>query len=610
MPTVPRAGHTVRNTIRAAAAMTIAALLSSIALVLLPAPAHAAEQGAGFGTWAPISEYGWHGSMLVDGVHTYCILPGAPAPTGPSVDNGISATAAGLSPQQLTGINLLVTKYGQTSDPVQAAAVGWAVKAIADWSGSLHHFGYPGDSLAGAIHWTFSALAPEHDEEIQRRAVVFYEEARATPTGSGPASGSVTVTADATDPTRGTVRVDATASATGRLSMDGAVFDDTGAHTRTDAATGVDYAITATPPTPGRPFSVSATGHFSAGPAAAVRHFTTAGGQDTAGPAGNSEFDVAGADTAPRHPLFAPTISTQVATRYASPGPFVDDVVFGGMLEHWPRGEDAGLLQVAATAVVYRTEHEPASADGSIPADAEPVGSLAVQTDSQRGSAGPYRVSSLWDLPGPGFYTAVWTIDRESQSAEVAAHLAPGYRWVEAFAERTQVSMIPAISSAAEPEITAGRPMSDTIIVGAPLPSTGLIISSAVYRAAEATPPQDACTDTALFWSSEPLPVSSPGEYSVTSPPITEPGTYYWQERAVDADGELVHLGVCGAASETTIVTALPPETSPPRTLAATGQPETAARAGAGAGVAALTAGATLILLARRRRFVARPPIG
>ena len=35
-----------------------------------PSRADAAERGTGFGTWAPISAYGWHGSMLVGGVHT------------------------------------------------------------------------------------------------------------------------------------------------------------------------------------------------------------------------------------------------------------------------------------------------------------------------------------------------------------------------------------------------------------------------------------------------------------------------------------------------------------------------------------------------------------
>ena len=102
-------------------ALSIAAALAAAALVFAVAPAAtAASQGAGFGAWQPTSTHGWHGSMRVGDVHTYCILPGIPLPTGTTSDHGVRTEAAGLSPQQLTGINLLVTRYGQTEDPVQA----------------------------------------------------------------------------------------------------------------------------------------------------------------------------------------------------------------------------------------------------------------------------------------------------------------------------------------------------------------------------------------------------------------------------------------------------------------------------------------------------------
>ena len=245
MPATPPA-RTMPHRARLLAAL-LAALIVTCAGAVVAAPgAHAASQGTGFGTWAPISTYGWHGSMLIDGVHTYCILPGAPAPTGQSMDQGVSGTAAGLSAQQLTGINLLVTKYGQTNDPVQAAAVGWAVKAVANLNETLHHFGYQGDSLAEAIHWTFSALAPEHSAEVQRLAVMYYDEARAAPAGVAGASGTMVFTTDAADPRRGSVRVDAsTAAATGTLSLAGATFVATGTSTLTDAVPGVEYPILA-----------------------------------------------------------------------------------------------------------------------------------------------------------------------------------------------------------------------------------------------------------------------------------------------------------------------------------------------------------------------------
>jgi hypothetical protein len=125
MPAQPPARTASRRSTRSFAAVFTALLVACGSVVFTAPAAHAASPGAGFGAWAPISAYGWHGSMIVDGVHTYCILPGVALPTGPTVDNGVSGTAAGLSPEQLTGINLLVTAYGQTDDPVQAAAVGW-----------------------------------------------------------------------------------------------------------------------------------------------------------------------------------------------------------------------------------------------------------------------------------------------------------------------------------------------------------------------------------------------------------------------------------------------------------------------------------------------------
>jgi hypothetical protein len=615
MSTVAPLRRVWSRSLRALITALIAALLVAVGVVAAPAPAYAASQGSGFGTWAPVSAYGWHGSMLIDGVHTYCILPGVPLPTGSSTDQGVSGTAAGLSPQQLTGINHLVTRYGQTSDAVQAAAVGWAVKAIANLEETLHHFGYSGDSLAGAIHWTFSALAPEHDTRIQQLAVAYYDEARNLPAGVAAVSGTAILTTDPADSERGSVRVETTvATAIGELTISGATFDATGTTTLPNASPGVEYAFAAVPPAPGRPYTVSVAGHFSVGPAAAVQHFVTAGGQDTAGPAGDVGFDVVAADAAPRYPLFAPTISTQVAARYIDGGPFIDDVTFTGSLENWPRAEDStsSFLPISATATVYRTESEPpAPTPGTaIPAEAVSVGSLALQTEAGADPSTTVRVSSLWDLPGPGFYTAVWTIDRASQSAEVAAHLPDEYSWVEAFGERSQVVMVPDVSSRAEPTVVAGRPMSDAILIGAPLPADGLVISSAVYRAVDGVPAEDVCTPKHHVWTSEPRAVAEPGQYSVTSPPIDEAGTYFWQETAVDATGTVVSVGTCAEASEISEVVLPPTEKDTPRALAATGSPAGPARTWTGIAVGLLTTGAMLFVLARRRRFVAGASIG
>ena len=585
--------------------------------IVVPSPADAASQGSGFGTWAPISAHGWHGSMIVNGVHTYCITPGAPAPTGESADHGVSGSAAGLSPQQLTGINLLVTKYGQTGDAVQAAAVGWAVKAIANWDETLGAFGYPGDSLAGAIHWTFSALAPEDDLAVQERAVAYYDEAMRTQTGVASASGSLVFTTDAADSSAGTVRVDATVAATGTITLVGARFADTGTEVRESASTGVSYAIRTTPPDAGRPYRVSGTGQFVAGPAAAVRYFTTAGGQDTAGPAGDMRFEVAGADAAPRFPPFTPEITTAVAARYAAGGPYVDDVTFVVDPQTWPRGDDGAQLPVTARANVYRTDAEPV-AGAPLPADSEIAGTLELVADAGPSSA--YRVTSPWEMSLPGFYTAVWRIDGSDQTEAVAAHTRRDYAWLEAFGERSQVVVVPAITTSAQPVAPTGETLSDTVLVTGGVPADGLRLVAAMYRAVDGTAPADTCVPENLVWESAPLDIAQTGSFVFTSPPVADRGTYYWQERAADAQGATVHVGVCGIENETSrVVEAFPPDTEQPErparaALASSGATPGAVRGAASVAVLLLTLGTSALLArrtptARRIRFGQRPGI-
>lgn len=591
-----------------AIAVTVSLIAHLLVALLAPAPAHAASQGSGFGSWAPVSRYGWHGSMLVEGVHTYCITPGAPAPTGPTTDLGVSATAAGLSPQQLAGINLLVTEYGQTDDPVTAAAVGWAVKAIADWDETLGAFGYPGDSLAGAIHWTMSALAPEHSAAVQRLALAYVDEARAA-TAPPAAIGSLVFTTDLVDPRGGSVRVEATVpSATGSLSLVNAVFADSGTSTRDGVVPGVDLAIIATPPAEGRPFTVSGTGRFSAPVGAAVRHFTTPGGQDTAGPGGDVAFEVNGADAAPRALSFAPTITTQVADRYVPGGSFVDDVTFHADEGTWPRAEDGSHLPVTARASIYRTDAEPAPGDS--PPDAAPVATLTLTSDTATGPSGAYRVTSPEEMSEPGFYTAVWSIAGADQTAEVAGRTGADYRWSEAFGVRSQVTMVPAITTTALPVAVPGERLSDTVHVGHPLPADGLRVTSAVYRAVEGTPVEQTCVEENLVWQSEEVVVTHPGDHTVTSPPVEAAGTYYWQERALDAAGEVVHVGVCGVENETTrVVQPTPAAAARTPQLPATGADLDALRAPGAIAVALLAAGGA-VLACRRSRFGAPLDIG
>lgn len=520
--------------------------------IVLTQPARAASPGVGFGTWAPTSAYGWHGSMIVGGVHTYCIFPGRPLPTGESQDRGVSFDAAGIDPQRLTAINMLVSTYGQTDDPVQAASVGWAVKAIANWNETLHHFGYPGDTLQGAIHWTFSALAPEHDQAVQNLAAAYYTEAMGMAAGVASGSGSLVFTTQTDDPSHGTVTVNADVpGARGTVTLVNAVFADTGSATRDDATTGAVYDIVGSPPPGETSYTVSGSGTLRAGLLPAVHHFVTPGGQDTAGPGGSLEFPVEGHDSVPRDTVFAPQVTTQVVSRYTPGGAYLDDVTFASARGAWARTVDGGYLPITATATVYRTTVEPVLAD-RVPAEAEAVGTLTLTTDAASGPTVPYRVESPWPLPGPGFYTAVWQIDRDAQPTATQEALDDGYTWVERFGEVSQVTLVTAVSSEAEPTVALGATMSDVVVVEGAVPTRGFDITTEVFRVPAQTAAADACTAENRVWSAAPVRITAPGSAAFTAPVVPDFGTYVWRERASDADGVLVHEGACGVPSETT----------------------------------------------------------
>ncbi len=87
----------------------------------------------------------------------------------------------GLSPQQLVSINYLVSTYGQTDDPIQAASVGWAVKAIADRETTLHSWGYGGNDLAEAIDYIMRRASPENSGAVQERTLQLLAEAENIP---------------------------------------------------------------------------------------------------------------------------------------------------------------------------------------------------------------------------------------------------------------------------------------------------------------------------------------------------------------------------------------------------------------------------------------------
>lgn len=398
-------------------------------------PASAADRGTGFGTWAPLSTTGWHGSMRVGDVHTYCIHPGLPVATGTTTDHGIVTEVRDLTPQQLVSINHLVSSYGQTDDPVQAASVGWAVKAIADRETTLHSWGYEGNALGEAIDHIMRRASPENSAAIQTRTAQYLAEAEAVHVPR--VGGSLSLTTAPDDPTRGQLVADVDPDATGVIRLENAVFADTGMAERHDVRAGVAYPLSAPVPSgsDGRPYTVRATGTFTVR-AAAVRLYTTPGQQESAGPAEPQRFELSTADASGRPVQFRPRIETVAGVDGSV---FVDEVNVAIDDGVWPRRDDGSFVTLTASADLYRTGAFPAESP-TVPTGLRPVGRLELTTAPDRGP-GVYRVSSE-PLPGPGVYTAVWRIMRETQDHESAPHLPVGYAWTERFATPSQTAQL------------------------------------------------------------------------------------------------------------------------------------------------------------------------
>ncbi|MFG6279540.1 hypothetical protein [Microbacterium sp. S16(2024)] len=479
-----------RRATSTALTLIIAAAAALAAPALLTAPAHAADRGTGFGTWAPLSSTGWHGSMRVGDVHTYCIHPGLPVATGPTTDRGVQTESTGLSPQQLVSINHLVTTYGQTDDPVQAASVGWAVKSIVDRDTTLHSWGYEGDSLRAAIDHIMRRASPENSAAIQDRAEQYLAEAATIRVPR--VGGTLTLTTDTDDPTRGTVTADVDPDATGGLHLEGAVFADTGAADRSGVVAGTAYPILASPPagTDARPYTVRARGAFTVR-AAAVRLFSTPGQQESAGPAEPQRFDLTAEDATPRPVQFSPRIRTLA---HLDDGRFVDEVTFSPGEGLWPRHADGSLVSLRARADIYRTGAFPAEA-AEIPAGLTPVAHLELTTDPAIGP-GTYTTATTEPLPGPGVYTAVWRIERTDQDPATVAHLPTRYSWIERFATPAQTEQLvtppPPSSPTPAPTPTAtlvpppapappaAAALASTGVPGGGLPAAGGLAASAI----------------------------------------------------------------------------------------------------------------------------------
>jgi LPXTG-motif cell wall-anchored protein len=245
------------------AAVGLAVIALAAALAVSPAldqpAASAATTGAGIPGLTPYGNF--LGNFLApDGTRVYCIDSALDWPAGTTegaelVDTLQATWGEPIPAATLVKLNYVLLKYGETDDPVQAAAVAAFVYAYT--SGWAHEWG-PGHA-AGAFYLN-------GNPDVTRVYDAIWADAEANSTTTATASVEIRMT----DALSGVVIVSTSApQAIGTLQLTGAVLADTGESSR-GLAGSAEIPLRGLPADGALEYSIAATAAYSvATPAAA-----------------------------------------------------------------------------------------------------------------------------------------------------------------------------------------------------------------------------------------------------------------------------------------------------------------------------------------------------
>lgn len=278
------------------------------------------------------------------------------------------------------------------------------------------------------------------------------------------------------------------------------------------------------------------------------------------------------------------TVITQATTAALVGQPFEDTALVQGDVP-----EDAYL--------VFRA-YGPQSAEETPVCDTEPFFTSAEIPVTQ---AGVYRSGTATVDEAGNVYWVETLYDADGEILSEGTCGAPGETTVVTESETLQVT------TKAVESVTLGESAHDVAIVTGPVPDGTTLVFEAYWQDGD----EPVCTaDTRVFDTLEsPIPVDGPGEYTSAEVVFDKVGTYFWVETLLNAEGESIHRGQCGAPGETTIVTEVPttPETpaeTPPSKLAQTGSDGWLIGLGTFAALSLLASGGALFFgrrLAQRR---------
>ncbi len=406
--------------------------------ILVPPPAASAlenHHGPGVNWGNGVHIYG-AGAFVLNGKFAYCVEPwvrsGASVPDFVGSDAIPGNSSDGVSVAATTGVPLrqisfLITRYGQTKDNVQAAAVALAIWEIRGAEGR-GNAGYAAE--IAKVRQSVGPAVVSLSQQLRDEAAAWTAGLAA---GVSPDSPGVSVVAG--QPYRGTVSVPL---GTLTLSIDNGVFSD-GSATRSWGGTGAPSGTSLTweglPPQSGgwdRYYRVSFAGSYLEIPTAV--QWGDGNGWQSAIQGEEPKVKSLRAAYADLDTTWAPVVSSVVTSKFVSVGePHSDDVIFAaapaspGISDtwRWRVAENGSREWMPIRARV--TAYGPYLSDPALnPSPEAPVGApvaatASFTTDSARDQSTPQQYSFVFDeqITEQGYYTYKWDIDANDQAAEI-----------------------------------------------------------------------------------------------------------------------------------------------------------------------------------------------
>lgn len=406
------------------AAPAVAFTLSSVSA----SDAEAASIGVG---WRPLKNY-----VLADGTFAYCIQLAHNDPTGSQLASNIATaieTDAGpVSGASLGKMNYIIWKYGQTSDPLQGAAVAAAVHYFGgeiDIEGNISPAVLAQPTAAFESPNVFVTYIDPAPAALKPLFQQFVAEAEANYVASPSAPSSPMFIAEAqVDAYQGVVRVP---SGYTELVLVNGVWDATGTNTLNPEGAAGDYAWTGTPPNDQKTYQVNVVGKYSInvpgqGNEVTVHGKTQSGDQNIIT---STNRTLSGTKMAvfsdPLFTQFQPVLTSQVPVKNVKVGETFSDTVTFDIAEgseRWRQKLDGSYYPVVAKGTLYGPMFDKPVPGEPIPAGA-PVASQTTVTTSTTQGPGTYEVS--WPdfvSEESGFYQAVWEV-RAQDNPDLARYM-------------------------------------------------------------------------------------------------------------------------------------------------------------------------------------------